>query len=77
MVAYGFEELSLKRIEATASSLNLASHRVLEKAGFTREGFLAAFYLKDGVLIDVYMFSLLDWHGRLRPRQQTRPAAIR
>jgi RimJ/RimL family protein N-acetyltransferase len=57
MVRYAFHELGLKRIEATSFSHNLASHRVLEKAGFVREGFLAAYHLKNGILIDAYMFS--------------------
>jgi len=60
MVRHAFQDLGLRRIEATSASRNLASHRVLEKAGFIREGFLAAYHLKDGVLIDVYLFAILD-----------------
>ena len=59
IVRFGFEELGLQRIEATASTLNLASQQVLKKAGFTREGFLARYHLKEGVLIDVFLFSIL------------------
>lgn len=60
VVRYGFEELGLRRIEATAATHNTESHRVLEKAGFTREGLLARYHIKNGTLIDVYMFSILD-----------------
>ena len=56
---YGFRDLGLRRIEATSFAHNLASHRVLEKAGYTREGFLAAYHIKNGALIDAYMFALI------------------
>jgi ribosomal-protein-alanine N-acetyltransferase len=56
-VHYAFRDLGLRRIEATSSVGNPVSHRVLEKTGFTREGLLAAYYLKDGTLIDVYLYS--------------------
>jgi ribosomal-protein-alanine N-acetyltransferase len=59
IIPYAFRELALLRLEATSSSQNFASHRVLEKAGFTREGFLAAYYLKEGIVVDVHLFSLL------------------
>ncbi|MFN0214869.1 MAG: GNAT family N-acetyltransferase, partial [Saprospiraceae bacterium] len=48
---------SLARIEAKVHSYNPASERVLEKAGFEREGYLRKATLKDGVLIDVIMMS--------------------
>ena len=59
VVAYAFRDMGLKRIEATAFAGNLASHRVLEKAGFTREGLLKAYHLKGDTLIDAYMFALI------------------
>jgi ribosomal-protein-alanine N-acetyltransferase len=59
LARYAFQDLGLRRIEATSFSHNLASHRVLEKAGFTREGFLAAYHIKDGILIDAYMFAIV------------------
>ena len=59
IVRYGFGELGLKRIEATVAIANLRSQRVLEKAGFTREGFLARYHIKNGALIDVYMYSII------------------
>ena len=59
VVAYAFGNLGLKRIEATTFIGNFASHRVLEKAGFTREGLLQAYHLKDGILIDAFMFAIV------------------
>jgi ribosomal-protein-alanine N-acetyltransferase len=59
MVRYAFGDLGLRRIEATSSPHNLASHCVLEKAGFQREGLLASYHIKDGVLLDVILFAIL------------------
>ncbi len=44
-VRYAFEDLDLHRVEAACQPENVASRRVLEKAGFTHEG-RAAGYLK-------------------------------
>jgi RimJ/RimL family protein N-acetyltransferase len=59
IVAYGFETLGLKRIEATAFAHNPASQRVLERAGLKREGTLAGWHYKDGKLIDAVMFAIV------------------
>ena len=56
---FGFGKLGLKRIEATVEAHNTRSQQVLERAGFTREGFLKGYHIKDGNLIDVYLFSIL------------------
>jgi ribosomal-protein-alanine N-acetyltransferase len=59
IVHFGFAELGLKRIEATAAAHNARSQQVLDRSGFTREGFLKSYQIKDGNLIDVYLFSIL------------------
>lgn len=59
MIAYGFATFGLKRIQATAFPGNKASHRVLEKAGFQREGLLKCYHLKNGLLIDACMYALV------------------
>lgn len=59
VAAYGFETLGLKRIEATAFVHNPASQRVLERAGFVREGTLAGWHQKGGKLIDAVMFAIV------------------
>jgi len=58
-VAYGFETLGLKRLEATAFTHNAASQRVLERAGLSREGTLHGWHCKDGKLIDAVMFAIV------------------
>jgi RimJ/RimL family protein N-acetyltransferase len=59
IVAYGFACLGLRRIEATSFAHNVASHRVLEKAGFQREGLLNGYHLKGEALLDAVMFAIV------------------
>ena len=57
---WGFEELGLGRVELVTDPDNIASQRVAEKAGFTREGILRSILLnRDGSRRDGVMFSLL------------------
>lgn len=57
---FSFKTLGLHRLEAACLPHNIASRRVLEKAGFAREG-LARRYLKiNGVWQDHDLFSLLQ-----------------
>ena len=57
ITAWAFQELKLHRIYAEPYSTNTASHRVLEKAGFTREGVLRSNAFKDGRILDQYLYS--------------------
>lgn len=57
--AYGFDHLDLVRIEAVALATNHQSIRVLEKAGFEREGLLRNYELVDGVPIDFVMYAAI------------------
>jgi [ribosomal protein S5]-alanine N-acetyltransferase len=60
IVHYGFDTLRLHRLEAACLPSNVASQRVLEKAGFKREG-LARRYLKiNGEWQDHDLFALLS-----------------
>ena len=54
---YGFRELRLMRIFALPFAHNRASHRVLEKAGYQREGVLRSSVIKDGSMFDQYLFA--------------------
>ena len=54
-----FAHTDIERIEAGAFLTNPASHRVLEKSGFTREGLLRRKYFKDGEFIDDAVYALL------------------
>ncbi len=54
---YGFEELGLLRIFATPIAWNPASFRVLEKAGFQREGIMRNACVKDGKVADMILYA--------------------
>jgi RimJ/RimL family protein N-acetyltransferase len=54
---WGFQALDLVRIEAAVYHPNLASARVLEKAGFQFEGRLQAAYFKNGQFYDGLLFA--------------------
>jgi RimJ/RimL family protein N-acetyltransferase len=57
---WGFDELGLGRVELVTDPDNIASQRVAEKAGFTREGVLRSILInRDGSRRDGVMFSLL------------------
>ena len=57
---WAFEELDVGRVELVTDPENIASQRVAEKAGFTREGVLRSILVnRDGTRRDGVMFSLL------------------
>jgi RimJ/RimL family protein N-acetyltransferase len=57
---WGLEERGLGRVELVTDPDNIASQRVAEKAGFTREGILRSILVnRDGSRRDGVMFSLL------------------
>jgi ribosomal-protein-alanine N-acetyltransferase len=58
-VAYGFESMDLNRIEAWVIPGNVASARVLQKAGFHAEGIMRQKGYWGGQFHDLEMFSLL------------------
>lgn len=66
LVAYGFDELKLHRIEAACIPGNERSMRVLEKAGFTREGLLRSYLKINGTWQDHYLYALVEgeYHQR-------------
>lgn len=59
ILAYGFSELSLNRIQALVEPGNAASIAMLRKLGFTQEGLLAQYEFTLGKYDDLWMFSLL------------------
>lgn len=61
---WAFENLGVARLELVTDPDNLASQRVAERAGFTREGRLRFFLEIKGRRRDAVMFSLLP--GELR-----------
>ncbi|KOM27584.1 hypothetical protein LR48_Vigan442s002000 [Vigna angularis] len=50
----------LERIEALVDVMNVGSQRVLEKAGFQREGILRKYVFNKGKTRDMVMFSVLS-----------------
>lgn len=62
---HGFAELGLVRIYAEPYAGNLASVRVLEKAGFALEGRLRANVFKNGQVRDQFVYAVVrsGWGG--------------
>ena len=56
---YILNSLPITRVEAHVFAHNPTSSRVLEKSGFTREGYIRGGFMKDGVALDAYFYSLL------------------
>jgi RimJ/RimL family protein N-acetyltransferase len=54
---YAFEDLGLLRVFATPIAWNPASSRVLEKAGFQREGTMRSACIKDGKVVDMLLYA--------------------
>jgi [ribosomal protein S5]-alanine N-acetyltransferase len=59
LVAHAFEVLRLHRIEAACIPDNLRSLRLLEKAGFQREGLLRSYLRINGMWQDHYLYALV------------------
>ncbi|MFA8434566.1 MAG: GNAT family N-acetyltransferase [Marinifilaceae bacterium] len=60
MVIYAFETFNINRIYARVFEGNLASIRVLRKAGFQHEGTLRKAVYKNGKYLNEYIYGLLD-----------------
>jgi RimJ/RimL family protein N-acetyltransferase len=63
VTSYAVKELGLSRIESYVFAWNPASARVLEKVGFAREGILRNSVIKDGVLLDRWLYAYLAGQG--------------
>ncbi len=65
VIAYGFQELRLNRIEAWTAVDNAESMRVLERNYFKNEGVLRQRIFTDGQFKDAFIFALLrdEWKG--------------
>jgi ribosomal-protein-alanine N-acetyltransferase len=59
MVEYAFGELGLHRVHAEPFAPNLASARVLEKAGFSLEGRMRGSAHKDGGTVDQLLYAIV------------------
>lgn len=63
VVRYAFEDLELHRVEAACQPDNIASRRVLEKAGFTHEGSARAYLKINGAWRDHLLFAVVNPAG--------------
>jgi RimJ/RimL family protein N-acetyltransferase len=65
VVAFGFADLGLNRIQATHWTSNPASGRVMAKAGMMYEGILRDYVLRKGIFSDTAIYAILraDWDG--------------
>ena len=63
-VPWAAHTFGLQRIFAKVFETNPASARVLEKCGFEREGTLLQHALKDGILLDEWVYGLIDIGSR-------------
>jgi [ribosomal protein S5]-alanine N-acetyltransferase len=65
VLRFGFETMGLNRIQATCNASNVASSRVMEKAGLTCEGVLREHIHSKGAFHDRKMYSILrrEWRS--------------
>jgi len=59
VTAYAFEKLDIIRIQAGVLSKNPASMRVLEKAGYVKEGISRNAVIKNGEVMDEHVYAIL------------------
>jgi RimJ/RimL family protein N-acetyltransferase len=63
-IGYGFDRLRLHRIAARVFAFNEPSSKLLERAGFTREGVHRDAVFVDGEYCDTHWYGLLDEEWR-------------
>lgn len=66
--AHAFAAYSLTRVFALPFAYNAPSFRVLEKAGYLREGVLRRSAIKDGVVVDQVLYAITDRDPPSAPR---------
>lgn len=59
VVSYGIKNLDIVRLQAGVLANNPASMRVLEKAGFTKEGILRNNIIKNGIIMDEHIYGII------------------
>ncbi len=59
ILAYGFEDMGLRRIEAYIADYNIPSKKLLEHYGFQQEGIAREHYVVDGINEDSVSLSLI------------------
>ncbi len=59
LVTHLFLNFEFERIFAIPFAYNIASLRALEKAGFTCEALIRKGVIKNGIILDYYIYSIL------------------
>ncbi|APJ04993.1 GNAT family N-acetyltransferase [Silvanigrella aquatica] len=64
IINYGFKNFDIHRIEAHCVVENKGSMKVMEKLGMQREGIIRQNYIKNEIIYDLYLYSLLksEWN---------------
>lgn len=60
LIRFAFEDLKLHRVQAGAATENVGSHKVMEKAGMTREGLKRKVLPIRGNWYDNYMYAIVE-----------------
>ncbi len=60
LISHAFEVRGVRRLEAEANPLNVASCRLLERLGFVSEGLMRQRYRVKGAIYDTRVFGLLS-----------------
>ena len=64
MTSYAFRTFELTRVFAIPFVHNVGSIRALEKAGYHREGLMRRSAIKDGVVLDQYLYATYELRDR-------------
>lgn len=59
VIAYGFEQISLHKVQICTKTINAPSKRVIEKCGFTYEGTLRDYFFMNGEYVGRLFYSIL------------------
>ncbi|MDN4491947.1 GNAT family N-acetyltransferase [Ureibacillus aquaedulcis] len=69
IIQYAFENTNIQRIQALVEPLNIASQKMVEKAGFLQEGLLRKYEYTCAKFDDLYMYGLLkEDYGKNRSK---------
>ena len=59
VIAFGFKEMNLHKVQICTKTINAPSKRVIEKCGFTYEGTLRDYFFMNGEYVGRHYFSIL------------------
>lgn len=70
LVDYGFRVLCLRRIQAVCDTANRRSYRTMEKLGMVRERTIERVRVRNGYMVDRYVYSMLRREWQRHPLYQ-------